>query len=390
MSNILLCVSGGIAAYKAIDLASQLKKAGHRVRTILTANAREFVQPINFSAITGESVHVSNFEDADPIPHITLADWADLVVIAPATANIIAKAVHGIADDLCSTTLLAHTKPKLWIPAMNVNMYQNPATQSNLATLKERGDHLLEPETGLLACGYEGKGKYPPNEELVAAVNCYWQYGRDLDGIKVLVTAGATEEAIDPMRKITNASTGKMGLAICRALALRGAEVTLVHGRMSSPPPYYLHETVFTPDVKSMLEAVIERSTKMDWIIKSAAVSDFTPAVKYDEKIEKSGDLTLELIPTPDILMTLGSMKPDQQKLIGFAAQTHDMLAKAKIKLQKKNLDMICANLLSTAGADDSQITIMRASDTSEDDYTVVSGLKHQVAYAIIDNIKAL
>ena len=205
-----------------------------------------------------------------------------------------------------------------------------------------------------------------------------------------MVTAGATEEAIDPMRNITNASTGKMGLAISRALALRGAQVTLVHGRMRLAPPYYLHETVFTPDVHSMLEEVVERSQKMDWIIKTAAVSDYTPAQKHTQKLEKGDKLTLELVPTPDILMRLGSIKGKDQKLIGFAAQSHDLIAKARAKLEKKNLDMICANLLSTAGADDTEITLIRSSDNSEDDYTMLSGAKHQVAHAIIDNIKAL
>ena len=388
MSKILLCVSGGIAAYKAIDLASRLRKAGHAVKTVLTPNAVKFVTPLNFAAITGESVHTGLFDDSDPIPHIDLADWADLVVIAPATANLIAKAVHGLADDLCSAALLAHTKPKLWVPAMNVNMYRHPATQANLETLKTRGDHILEPVSGLLACGYEGKGKYPPNEEVMAAIECYLRHGRDLEGIKVLVTAGATEEAIDPMRKITNNSSGRMGIALCRALALRGADVTLVHGRVQVTIPYYLKEAVPAYGVSVMLEEVTRRSADMDWIVKCAAVSDFRPAHTEEAKIAKSAALVLDLVATPDILAKLGETKKPGQKLIGFAAQTEDLQVNATAKLINKNLDMICANLLSTAGADITEIMIITASD--KDSYKSLSGTKDQVAHAIIDNIKNL
>jgi len=390
MSKILLCVSGGIAAYKAIDLASRLKKAGHQVRTVLTENAAHFVSALNFRAITADRVYGSLFEDADPIPHINLADWADLVVIAPATANLIAKAVHGLADELCSATLLAHTKPKLWVPAMNVNMYNHPATQSNLDILRSRGDYILEPVSGLLACGYEGKGKYPPNEEVEAAIECYLEHSRDLEGIKVLITAGATEEAIDPMRKITNNSSGRMGMALCRALALRCADLCLVHVRLRVPVPYYLRDAVPAYEVESMLSAVMDRQAGKDWIIKCAAVSDFRPACPNESKIAKSASLSLDLIATPDILARLGQNKPAGQKLIGFAAQTEDLIANAKAKLISKNLDMICANLLKTAGEESTEITLITVNNLDDGVYAALSGAKDQVAHAIVDHIKKL
>ncbi len=389
MSKILLCVSGGIAAYKAIDLASRLTQSGHVVKTILSSNAERFVSKLNFAAITGQSVHSGMFEDADPIAHIHLADWADIVLIAPATANIIAKAVYGLADDLISTTLLAHNKAKLWVPAMNVNMYESPATQANLQQLKERGDHLLEPITGHLACGYDGKGKYPPNEEVIAAVNCYLHYSKDLTGIRVLVTAGATAESIDAMRKITNNSSGKMGVAIARALALRGAKVCLVHANINVQIPYYLDEVIFAPTVKQMQQEVISRHKTQDWIIKCAAVSDYKPLHSFEGKLKKSSSkLNLELIPTADILAELGELKPQGQKLIGFAAQSDELIPNAQAKLQNKNLDMVCANYLSTAAQEDTTLTVISAKDINS--HILLKGSKEQVAQQLIDQIKEL
>ena len=389
MSKILLCVSGGIAAYKAVDLASRLSQAGHTVKTILSANALRFVSQLSFAAITAQSTHSDMFIDPDPIAHIHLADWADLVVIAPATANIMAKTAHGIADDLISTTLLAHTKPKLWVPAMNVNMYNHPATQANLKTLKDRGDYVLEPVSGHLACGYPGKGKYPPNEEVVAAINCYLHYGRDLEGIRVLVTAGATEEPIDAMRKITNNSSGKMGLSLCRALSLRGAKVSLVYGSLKYAIPNYLDEIVSAPTVDQMHVEVTKRQKAQDWIIKCAAVSDYRPAQAFEGKLKKSTEaLHLELEPTQDILAYLSEHKPMGQKLIGFAAQSDDLIQNAKRKLQTKKLDMICANFLSTSGKDDTAITVIKAKD--QDNPIQLDGPKELVAHKIIDQIKEL
>jgi len=358
-SKILLCVSGGIAAYKAIDLASQLIKLGFSVRCVLTSNARKFVSPLNFAAITHERVYESLYEDADPIPHITLADWADLVVVAPATANIMAKAAQGIADDLMSTLLLAHRKPVLYIPAMNVFMFESIPTQENIRQLLSRGHHVLKPATGMLACGYVGSGKYPPNAEVIAAINTYLDHQEDLHGKKVLVTAGATIEAIDPMRYISNRSSGKMGLAIARALALRGAEVCLIYGNITVDLPYYLQETIFCETAKQMHKAVMERAEGIDWIIKCAAVADYAPAKVSNQKLPKSGQMNLELKGTKDILLELGKIKKHGQNLIGFAAQTDDMIDKAVDKYIAKQLDMSCVNHISNAGQDENELNVI-------------------------------
>lgn len=383
--KILLCVTGGIAAYKAIDLASRLVKHDFAVKTVLTKNALEFVTALNFQAITHDSAHTELFSDADPIPHITLADWADLIVVAPATANILAKAVHGIADDLLSSILLAHTKPVLWVPAMNVHMYNHPATQDNIKQLLNRGNYMLEPATGLLACGYEGKGKFPPVEEVVYAINTYLQHNQDFTGKKVLITAGGTAEAIDPIRMITNLSSGKTGIALARAAALRGAEVYLVYGNISVTIPYYLHEVVVTVSVVEMKKAVDKLAPKMDIIIMTAAVSDFTPLKAVDNKIKKSAKLTLELKQTPDILAELGKNKKPKQKLIGFAAETENLITNAKVKLDKKNLDLIVANLISVSGKNYTEVTLI----TKENSISVKAD-KFTAAHYILDRIKAL
>lgn len=388
--KILLCVSGGIAAYKAIDLASRLVKLGFAVKTILTPNATKFVTPLNFAAITHESVHVGMFDDADAIPHITLADWADLIVVAPATANVMAKAVHGIADDLLSAVMLAHTKPILFVPAMNVNMYANPATQANLGVLKDREHHVMLPETGMLACGYEGRGKYPPNAEVAHAVQCYLEHGEDLSGKKVLITAGATAEPIDPMRTISNRSSGKMGLALARALALRGADVTLIYANVDGDIPYYLHKSKHCPTVDEMYAAVLKERGGKDWIIKCAAVSDYKPEASSAQKIKKADAMTLKLIRTPDILAELGKKKPSKQKLIGFAAETEKHIENALHKLETKHLDMICLNDLNTAGSDATSVTIITKAPANNDNYPVLSGTKLEVAHHIINYIKQI
>ena len=384
--RILLCVCGGIAAYKAIDLASQLYKGGYEVRTILTAAAQQFVSPLNFAAITHSSVHSSLWEDADPIPHISLADWADLIVVAPATANALAKSAHGLADDLLSSVLIAHTKPILWVPAMNVNMYSNPATQANLSILRERGHHILEPATGMLACAYEGKGKYPPNFEVFYAIRSYLHYGKDLTGKKVMVTAGASVENIDPMRMITNRSSGKMGIALARALSLRGAQVSLIYAQVTQDIPYHLYEAVQALSVDEMYTQVMARAGKMDWIIKCAAVSDYKPKTAYADKLKKGGNLTLELSSTPDILAELGKIKSPGQKLIGFAAETQDLAENALKKLKSKHLDLIIANHLSNAGKSTNAIQII--SDKAEPLH--LEGDKFELAHLIIDRILTL
>lgn len=383
--KILLCVTGGIAAYKAIDLASRLVKSEFEVKTLLTENALEFVSELNFEAITHNSVYTGLFTDADPIPHITLADWADLIIVAPATANAMAKAAQGIADDLLSSTLLAHTKPVLWVPAMNVNMYNHPATQENIKTLLHRGNYVLEPATGMLACGYEGKGKFPPVEEVVYAAQVYTHHNRDLKGKKVLVTAGGTSEAIDPMRTITNRSSGKTGVSIARAAALRGAEVWLVYGNISVTLPYYLKEAVFTQSAAEMKKAVDKLAAKMDIIIMAAAVSDFTPDKTGSSKIKKSAQFSLELKQTDDILAGLGKKKKAGQLLVGFAAETEDIVKNAKAKLKNKNLDLIVANHLRVSGKDVTEITML-TKNTSES----VKACKFHAAHLILDKIKTL
>ncbi|MDY0152376.1 MAG: bifunctional phosphopantothenoylcysteine decarboxylase/phosphopantothenate--cysteine ligase CoaBC [Candidatus Cloacimonas sp.] len=395
--NILLCVCGGIAAYKAIDLASMLHKNGYVVKTVLTDNAQEFVTPLNFEAITHNSAHTDLYSDNDPIPHISLADWADLVVVCPATANIIAKAAHGLGDDLLSTVLLAHTKPILFVPAMNVNMYRSVAVQDNLNILQKRGHYIMQPESGMLACGYEGKGKYPANGEIVAAIATYLRYKQDLVGKKVLLTAGATVEAIDPMRFISNRSSGKMGLAFARALALRGAEVYLLYANIGLPIPHYLQETVHCLTAKSMYDAVMERFEAMDWIIKCAAVADYQLADPSMEKLPKQAGLCLNLIPTPDILEELGHKKAPGQKLIGFAAQTENIRAKAFEKFKRKQVDLMVANNINVAGKDDSEITVIGALPISPEmlsepqvQFVKLIGDKLTLAHGIIDIINTL
>ncbi len=388
MKRILLCVCGGIAAYKAIDLASLLVRHGYEVKSILTQGALEFVSGLNFSALTNNSVHTNLFQDSDPIPHIRLAEWADLIVVAPATANIIAKAANGISDDLLSATLLANRKPVVFVPAMNVYMFENAATQTNLQVLENRGHFIMPPETGRLACGYVGKGKYPPNPEILAAIETNLAHGRDLKGKKVLVTAGATIEAIDPMRYISNRSSGKMGLALARALALRGAEVTLVHANLNLPIPHYLHETSAVESAAEMNKTVLERADKMDWIIKCAAVADYAPQKVSKTKLPKEKELLLCLKQTPDILAQLGKQKKTGQLLIGFAAQSEDDHAKALDKLKRKNLDMICQNNIRVAGMDNSVITLIRKAIPDEPIH--LSGDKFELAHRLIDVVNTL
>ncbi|HNX02416.1 MAG TPA: bifunctional phosphopantothenoylcysteine decarboxylase/phosphopantothenate--cysteine ligase CoaBC [Candidatus Cloacimonas sp.] len=395
--RILLCVSGGISAYKAIDLASQLNKQGWEVKCVLTENAMKFVTPINFSAITHNSVHTSLFSDIDPIPHITLSSWADLIVVAPATANIIGKAATGIADDLLSTILVASNKPVLFVPAMNVNMYQSLIVQENLRKLKERGNYVLQPETGMLACGVTGEGKYPSNTEVVYAIKTYLNYQTDLQGIKVLLTAGATIEAIDPMRFLSNRSSGKMGFAIARALALRGAEVTLIYGNIQLELPYYLKEAVFCESAAKMYEAAITRYPEMDWLICCAAVADYKPKETKNQKLPKQEELNLELIPTVDILAELGKVKKENQILVGFAAQSDNLIPSALDKYYRKNLDLICANDIRFAGKEDDELIVqgkIKGYPTLPEDpnlnSVVMKGDKFSLAHNLINILKEL
>lgn len=385
-AKILLCVSGGIAAYKAIDLASRLQKMGFEIRTVLTESACKFVAPINFSAITHNDVYTSLWDGSDPIPHITLADWADLVVVAPASANTIAKAAHGLADNLLNSILLAHRKQVLWVPAMNVNMYENQVTGENLQALKLRGHHILDPAFGMLACAYTGKGKYPPNEEIVYAIRTYLEYGEDLCSVKALVTVGATVESIDPMRMISNRSSGRMGLSLARALYLRGAEVILVYASISESKPYYISDAFHTLSVDEMHNRVMLEAPKCDWIFKCAAVSDYKPAEYRENKIKKASDLQLNLVRTKDILSDLGSLKRDNQLLIGFAAETQNLEENAKKKLEKKNLDLVVANHLKHAGSATSDILMI----DRKHNLCSAQGDKFDLAHLIIDRVISL
>lgn len=383
--KVLLGVSGGIAAYKAIELASMLYKSGAQIKTIMTDSARELVSAVNFSAITHGTVHHSQFHDSDPIPHINLADWADIVVIAPATANIMAKAANGIADDLLSSTLLACTSTILWIPAMNVHMYDNLATQDNIAILRKRGHFVLKPATGLLACGYDGKGKYPPNQEVIAAIKTYLHYGYDLSGKKILVTAGACSEDIDPMRCITNKSSGKTGLSIARAASLRGAEVSLVYADIKDEIPYHLSMAILAKSSADMHKAVVELATNHDTIIMCAAVSDYKPLEVAQSKIKKGNDISLDLIQTVDILKEVSKRRTSGQKIIGFAAETDQIEENAREKLSRKQLDLIVANDLAVAGKDHSEQIFISNTDTIKE-----KGDKFTLAHKLLDRINKL
>jgi phosphopantothenoylcysteine decarboxylase/phosphopantothenate--cysteine ligase len=349
--NIVLGVSGGIAAYKAVELLRLLTKAGANVNVIMTDSAMEFVTPLTFQTLSMNPVSTSIFNllSEREIGHISLADRADLVIIAPATANIIGKLANGIADDMLTTTVMATKAPILIAPAMNVNMYRNPAYQENESKLKTRGALFVEPVKGLLACGWEGEGKLQEPEIIFEEARAALA-PKDLAGERVLVTAGPTREEIDPVRFISNHSSGKMGYAIASAARRRGADVTLVTGPSSLPEP---HGVALVPVVsaREMREEVIGRARQSTIIIKAAAVADYRPAIRADFKIKKSPKPeSLELVRNPDILDELGKAK-GKFLLVGFAAETDDLLKNARKKLREKNLDMLVANDVSKAGA---------------------------------------
>ncbi|MCL6449189.1 MAG: bifunctional phosphopantothenoylcysteine decarboxylase/phosphopantothenate--cysteine ligase CoaBC [Armatimonadetes bacterium] len=351
--SIILGVTGGIAAYKAAELASALTRAGALVNVVMTQAAQEFVQPLTFAALTGRPVHTTLFGPltSGPIPHIELAARADLAVIAPATANILAKLAHGLADDLLSSLLLAVTCPVLLCPAMNAAMYAHPAVQANLHRLKEMGYHIVEPEVGRLACGVEGRGRMPAPEVILEHIKRIFSFPGDLSGLKVLVTAGGTREPLDPVRYISDRSSGKMGYALAAAAVERGAVVTLVSAPTSLSPPAGV-ELVSVETARQMYQAVIERFSRYDVVIKAAAVADYRPKLVSGQKIKKTeGSLILELEKNPDILYELGQRKTPHQTLVGFAAETEDLEANALQKLSKKNLDLLVANDVTQPGA---------------------------------------
>ncbi len=351
--TILLGVTGGIAAYKSASLASRLVKAGAEVRVIMTEHATNFINPITFETLTGHKCITDTFDRnfEFQVEHVSLAKKADVIMVAPATANIIAKLAHGLADDMLTTTILASHAPKLIAPAMNTGMYENPVTQDNLALLKKYGMEVIEPAAGHLACGDEGKGKMPEPEILYEHILRSCACKQNMKGLKVLVTAGPTQEAVDPVRFLTNHSSGRMGYSIAKACMLRGADVTLVTGRTALTPPLFV-DVVPVVSAKDMYDAVISRSNEMDIIIKAAAVADYRPVHVAEEKVKKSdSSFSLELERTDDILKYLGKHKKPGQFLCGFSMETENMLENSRKKLEKKHLDMIAANNLKVPGA---------------------------------------
>lgn len=352
--KIVLGVTGGIAVYKAVDLVSRLRKAGCEVRVVMTEHAQQFVTPLTFKEISGNAVATSmwNANQEFNVEHIALANWADAFLVAPATANILAKMACGIADDLLSTTLLAAQAPIVVCPAMNTGMYQNPATQENIAKLQERGVTVMPPAVGHLACGTSGPGRLPEPQQIVEFMSAFFA-GRegDLCGLRVLVTAAGTREPIDPVRYVGNRSSGKMGYAVAQMAAERGADVLLISGpsALAAPPNV---RVVNVETTNEMLEACLAAYGDVDIVIKAAAVADYRPRDVADQKIKKKTDdaLTVVMDKNPDILKTLGAKK-EQQVLVGFAAETQNLLANAREKVVKKNLDMIVANDVTAAGA---------------------------------------
>lgn len=368
--TILLGVTGGIAAYKAAALTSALVKLHAEVEVVMTENATKFITPLTFEQLTGKKTLVDTFDRnfVHQVEHISLAERTDLVMIAPATANICAKFAHGLADDMLTTTVLACKCPKLIAPAMNTNMFENPVTQDNLELLRKYGWNVIEPASGRLACGAVGKGKMPEPEMLVQYIMKFIAFEQDLTGKKVLVTAGPTQEALDPVRYLTNHSSGKMGYAIAKMAMLRGADVTLITGPTSITPPPFI-TVIPVRSAQDMFDAVISNANEADIVIKAAAVADYTPANYAEQKMKKSdNDLSLSLKRTQDILKHLGLNKRDNQVICGFSMETENLLENSKKKLLSKNIDMICANSIMQSGAgfgvDTNIITIITANET--------------------------
>ena len=350
---IVVGVTAGIAAYKICQLVSSLKKQGNEVHVIMTKEAEKFVTPLTFQTLSNQKVITDMFTvDYTPdVHHVSLAKKADLFVVAPATANIIAKIAHGIADDMLTTTFLAATCPKLIVPAMNTNMLDNPITQDNIATCKKYGMHIMCSGAGYLACGDVGEGRLPEPEEIEDAIASIVETDRYLNGRHVVITAGATQEEIDPVRYITNHSTGKMGYALAKEARNAGAMVTLISGKSNLPQPYGV-EVINVISAEDMANCVVNNFEKADVVIMSAAVADYTPLEKADHKIKKAdGDLSITLKRTQDILLTIGKKKRENQVVIGFAMETENLLENAAKKLQEKNADYIIANSIREPGA---------------------------------------
>lgn len=390
--TVLLGVTGSIAAYKIAYLASALKKQQADVHVLMTRNATNFINPITFESLTGNKCLVDTFDRnfQFQVEHVSIAKKADVVMIAPASANVIGKLAHGIADDMLTTTIVACRCKKFISPAMNTNMFENPIVQDNLKTLEHYGYEVIDPAVGYLACGDTGAGKMPEPETLLNYILRECACEKDMKGLKVLVTAGPTQEAIDPVRYITNHSSGKMGYAIAKMAMLRGADVTLVSGRTAlAPPPFVKVVPVVT--ARDMYEAVTSVGQEQDIIIKAAAVADYRPASVSDEKIKKKDDdMSIALERTDDILKYLGEHKPEGQFLCGFSMETENMIGNSRVKLTRKNLDMVAANNVKMAGAGFQGDTNVLTLITQDEDVSLQLMSKEDAANVILDKILSI
>ena len=387
--TVLLGVSSSIAAYKAASLASMLVKQHAEVHVLMTENATKFISPIVFETLTGNKAPVDTFDRCFQfdVEHVSLAKKADVVMVAPATANVIAKLAHGIADDMLTTTVLACDCPKLVSPAMNTRMYENPVTQENLETLRRFGWQVVEPASGYLACGDTGAGKLPEPEVLLDWLLQTIAREKDMAGLRVLVTAGPTQESLDPVRYLTNHSSGKMGYAIARAAARRGAQVTLVTGPTSLEHPRFM-QVVEIVSAEDMFREVTTRAPEQDIIIKAAAVADYTPAQVAEDKLKKKdGDMSIPLVRTKDILGYLGEHRREGQYLCGFSMETRDMLENSRKKLHKKHVDMIAANNVKESGAGFAVDTNLLTLITEDSEKALPLMSKEDAANALLDEI---
>ncbi len=388
--KIILGIGGGIAAYKAAELARLLMQQDHQVQAVMTGAAQEFIQPLTFAALTGRKVLTDLFAIESAIEHIAIAQEHELLVIAPATADLIAKFAHGLAGDFLTTLYLAFTGPVVIAPAMNVNMWQHPATQANLETLRKRGHRIVEPDSGYLACGMTGPGRLADPETIVEAILLETRKQRDLEGEVVLLTAGPTQEPLDPVRYISNRSSGKMGYALAEAAAARGAQVTLISGPVHLPAPRGV-ELIPVRTAEEMREQVFAHLSPATIVIKAAAVADFHLSKVPDQKVKKTAArISMELDPTPDILAELGRKKGDRL-LIGFAAETQNLVQEARRKLESKNCDMVVGNLVGGAdvGFESDQNEVVLTLRTGET-IPLSRASKREIADRIFDQVLKL
>ena len=387
--TVLLGVSGSIAAYKIANLASALKKMQADVHVLMTENSTNFINPITFESLTGNKCLVDTFDRnfQFQVEHVSISKKADIVMLAPASANIIGKIAHGIADDMLTTTIMACKCPVYISPAMNTNMYENPILQDNLKRLDKYGYHIISPASGYLACGDTGAGKMPEPEVLLEYIMREIAFPKDMKGKRVLVTAGPTQEKVDPVRYLTNHSSGKMGYALAKAAMLRGAEVTLVSGKtVLAPPPFVTFISVTTAE--DMFRAVTAVSEQQDIIIKAAAVADYRPSQVSEQKVKKKeGDMVIPLERTKDILKYLGEHKREGQFLCGFSMETENMVENSRAKLDKKNLDMIAANNLKMEGAGFQTDTNILTLITKEEEISLEKMTKEEASFVILDRI---